>query len=62
MLHEDVSADRARRVRLREIEISPITPLIFVEGEEADLVHILIGIELENFLVVVIFAMNEGDK
>jgi len=40
----------------------PIAPLVFVIGHEVDLVGIPVGIELEDFLVVVALAVDERVK
>lgn len=62
MLHAEISADGADGVRFGVVEGSPFAKFIFVVGPEEDLIEIAIGIELEEFLVVVIFAVDEGDE
>jgi hypothetical protein len=39
-----------------------VSIFVFVVGAEVDLVGAPVGIDLENFLVAVAFAMNEREK
>ena len=62
VLHAQDPADGAGRVRFREIEGGPVTIPILVVGEEVDLIEVLVGIELEDLLVVVVLSVDERDK